>query len=385
TVEFLLSGDEFYFLEVNARLQVEHPVTEEIIGHDLVREQIRVAEGELLSFSQEDLSINGHAIEARLYAENPENRFLPSPGPVVAWEPSTLANARFDSGVESGNEIGTDFDPMIAKVIVHAPTRREAANRLARVLESTRVQGLITNRDFLVATLRTPEFLAGDTTTDFIERVQPSLTRVPDEDERIQACIAAILEGQARRRAAAKVMRSIQTGWRNSYMPHEKISFMIGGEQVDLQYRSQRDGTFKVVVGERDLIVTPYVCGDGVVDASIDGRRLKFHINNHGMTWFVHGTGGDMALIQQPRYPSSALELSAGSLTAPMPGAVLTTAIKPGDTVSKGQLLLILEAMKMEHKITAPLDGVVSDLHVQVGDQVENGQLLVTLAEEDGS
>ena len=148
TVEFLLSGDDFYFLEVNARLQVEHPITEEIIGKDLVREQIRVAEGETLSFSQSDISINGHAIEARLYAEDPAKGFLPSPGPVLAWTPSTLGQARFDSGVEAGSEISTQFDPMIAKVIVHAPTRREAAGRLARVLETTEIQGLRTNRDF---------------------------------------------------------------------------------------------------------------------------------------------------------------------------------------------------------------------------------------------
>ena len=141
-MEFLLSGDEFWFLEVNARLQVEHPVTE-IIGKDLVREQIRVAEGEPLSFSQEELSIDGHAIEARLYAENPEKNFA-LPGPVIAWEPSTIGRARFDSGVETGSIITTEFDPMIAKVTVHAPTRREAAARLARVLETTRIQGLTT-------------------------------------------------------------------------------------------------------------------------------------------------------------------------------------------------------------------------------------------------
>ena len=161
TVEFLLSGEDFYFLEVNARLQVEHPVTEEIIGHDLVREQIRVAEGEALSFTQEDLAINGHAIEARLYAEDPQKGFLPAPGPVLAWTPSSIGQARFDSGVETGSEISIQFDPMIAKVVVHAPTRREAAARLARVLETTEIQGLKTNRDFLVATLRTPEFWLG--------------------------------------------------------------------------------------------------------------------------------------------------------------------------------------------------------------------------------
>ena len=209
-MEFLLSGDDFYF-EVNARLQVEHPITEEIIGKDLVREQIRVAEGETLSFSQADISINGHAIEARLYAEDPAKGFLPSPGPVLAWTPSTVGQARFDSGVEAGSEISTQFDPMIAKVIVHAPTRREAAGRLARVLETTEIQGLRTNRDFLVATLRTPEFLAGDTTTDFIERVEPTRAReVPARAGRSSHCCCH--ESQAQRRANSRVPRSLPSG-----------------------------------------------------------------------------------------------------------------------------------------------------------------------------
>jgi propionyl-CoA carboxylase alpha chain len=174
TVEFLLDGEDFWFLEVNTRLQVEHPVTEEITGLDLVREQLRIAQGEPLGFTQDDLSIEGHAIEARLY-----NEFLPVTGRVLAWQPSNSAQARFDSSIETGSEVGIEFDPMLAKIIVHAPSRREAALRLARVLETTRVQGLTTNRDFLVATLRTPEFLAGDTTTDFIERVSPARRRVP--------------------------------------------------------------------------------------------------------------------------------------------------------------------------------------------------------------
>ena len=188
---------------MNARLQVEHPVTEAVIGHDLVREQIRVAEGEPLSFSQEDLSINGWAIEARLYAEDPAKGFLPAPGVVRVWRPSQAGQARFDSGVESGSEINIEFDPMIAKVITHGPTRREAAGKLARALESTAIHGLTTNRDFLVATLRTPEFLAGDTTTDFIERVNPPRRRAVPRREQLEAAIAVALEGQARRRAEA--------------------------------------------------------------------------------------------------------------------------------------------------------------------------------------
>lgn len=381
TVEFLVSGTEFWFLEVNARLQVEHPVTEEIIGHDLVREQIRIAEGEPLSFTQDELSINGHAIEARLYAEDPGNNFLPSPGTVAAWHPASAGGARFDSGVESGSVIGTDFDPMIAKVITHAPSRREAAARLARALETTRIQGLTTNRDFLVAVLRTPEYLAGDTTTDFIDRVNPPRCREITRSELVDAAVAAVLEGQARRRAKAKVMRSIPSGWRNSTMPMERIDFQAESMAVHLQYRLRRDGKFRVVVDDDEMLVTALKCGGGAVDMDIDGRRLAFAVDRDGATWLVHGSRGGIEIQEQPRYPAAGLDDQGGGLLAPMPGTVLAIEVGVGDAVNQGQLLLILEAMKMEHRITAPRDGTVGELSVTLGDQVENGQLLVTLVD----
>lgn len=383
TVEFLLGdNDDFYFLEVNARLQVEHPVTEEIIGQDLVREQIRVAEGETLSFRQEDLAINGHAIEARLYAENPAKGFLPSPGPILVWKPATAGGARFDSGVEAGSEITTQFDPMIAKVIVHAPTRREAAGRLARVLESTAIAGLNTNRDFLVTTLRTPEYLAGDTTTDFIERVKPALKREVSRQECVQTAIAVAMEAQAARRIQAQALKTLPSGWRNSTMPMESVSYDIGDEQVTVAYQSQRDGTFKVVCDEQTHVVTVHRAGHGSIDVALDGQRLQFDIQQQSMRWLVHGDHGDLVLVEAPRYPDASSVDSGGGLTAPMPGSVLATEVNAGDTVGKGQLLVILEAMKMEHRIVAPRDGIVEQLHVTVGDQVDNAQLLVTLADE---
>ncbi|MDG1135114.1 MAG: biotin carboxylase N-terminal domain-containing protein [Pseudomonadales bacterium] len=385
TVEFLLSGDDFYFLEVNARLQVEHPITEEIIGKDLVREQIRVAEGEALSFTQEDICINGHAIEARLYAEDPAKGFLPAPGPVLAWTPSTIGKARFDSGVETGSEISTQFDPMIAKVIVHAPTRREAASRLARVLETTEIQGLKTNRDFLVTTLRTPEYLAGDTTTDFIERVKPALTREVSRQELVEAAIATTIEGQARRRAAAKVLRTMSSGWRNSTMPMERISYKFGKKEVvEVAYKRQRNGQFRVQVDEQTMQITCYASGQGNVDLDMDGRRLHFSVSPHGDDWLIHSSDGDLRLTELPRYPSTGADESGGGLTAPMPGSVLATQVAAGAKVAKGDLLVILEAMKMEHRITAPRDGVVESVHVSEGEQVENAQLLVTLTATEG-
>ena len=384
TVEFLLSGDEFWFLEVNARLQVEHPVTEEIIGKDLVREQIRVAEGEPLSFSQEELSIDGHAIEARLYAENPEKNFLPSPGPVIAWEPSTIGRARFDSGVETGSIITTEFDPMIAKVTVHAPTRREAAARLARVLETTRIQGLTTNRDFLVNTLRTDEYISGDTTTDFIERVNPDRV-IPKDQEALQsAAIAIAIESQAKRRANAKINKRIRGGWRNSTMPDEELTLEAYGEEIKLRYKSNRDNSFNFSFEETSHVVTVIDSGHGSVEIDIDGQRSQYTLDKIGEEWLVHSTFCDFEFKELPRYPISSSDDFGGGLVAPMPGAILSIDIKPGDTVKKGDVLVILEAMKMEHRITAPRDGIVGSVQTEVGEQVENEQLLVTLEEEEG-
>jgi propionyl-CoA carboxylase alpha chain len=383
TVEFLLSGKDFWFLEVNARLQVEHPVTEAIIGKDLVREQIRIAEGERLSFSQDDLRIDGHAIEARLCAEDPQNGFLPAPGPVLAWRPSSVGHARFDSGVETGSIVSPDFDALIAKVIVHAPTRREAAGRLARALETTQIQGLTTNRDFLVATLRTAEFLAGDTTTDFIERVAPAARRTPDRAELIDASIAAALEGQARRRASAKVLRSMPTGWRNTVMPLELIAFTAGDERVDLAYRSSRGGRFRFIADGTERWALAHRCGEGLVDVAIDGLRLEFRVENHTDRWFLLGANGDLELVELPRYPDIRAQDLSGGLKAPMPGVIRAVAVSADDPVTKGQLLVILEAMKMEHRIVAPQDGVVHDMKVAVGEQVGNGQLLLTLAAKE--
>ena len=384
TVEFLLGdNDDFYFLEVNARLQVEHPVTEEIIGKDLVREQIRVAEGETLSFTQDDISINGHAIEARLYAENPAKGFLPSPGPVLVWKPATAGGARFDSGVEAGSEISTQFDPMIAKVIVHAPTRREAAGRLARVLETTAIAGLNTNRDFLVTTLRTPEYLAGDTTTDFIERVKPPLQREVSDLEHLQTAIAVAMESQAQRRRAAKVLTTMPSGWRNSTMPLQSVTYTVADTELTVAYQSLRDGTFNVICNDESHSVAIHHAGDGRIDLALNGQRLQFDIQRNAMQWLVHGDNGDLVLTELPRYPDPRGVDAGGGLTAPMPGAVLATEVAAGDEVAKGDLLVILEAMKMEHRIVAPRDGTVEQVHVGVGDQVDNAQLLVTLAEEE--
>ncbi|HIG39309.1 MAG: biotin carboxylase N-terminal domain-containing protein [bacterium] len=383
TVEFLLDGDDFWFLEMNTRLQVEHPVTEEITGLDLVREQILVAQGESLSFAQEDLSINGHAIEARIYGEDPAKDFLPTAGPVLLFERSKVADARFDSGIETGSVVGIEFDPMLAKVIVHAPTRAEAALRLARVLETTRIQGLTTNRDFLVAVLRTQAFLDGDTTTDFIERINPPRGKTPDRGELIEGAIAAAMVAQGDRRAESKTWHRIPSGWRNSVMPPELVEFTIDDEEITLEYQSRRNGSFVAMVDDLELVVFIKSRQGQQISLEIDGRLLAFTVTADGDRWLTHGPGGQVELIELPRFPDLDRAGLAGSLTAPMPGNVVETYVSEGDEVEEGQLLLILEGMKMEHRITAPHAGSVREIRVAKGDQVTNGEVLVVLAEDE--
>jgi propionyl-CoA carboxylase alpha chain len=381
TAEFLVSGQEFFFLEVNTRLQVEHPVTEAITGLDLVREQILVAEGEALAFTQADLHINGFAIEARLCAEDPSNNFLPAPGTVDVWTPSEGVGLRYDAGVESGSVIGVEFDPMIAKVIAHGPTRREAAARLARALETTRIQGLTHNRDFLVACLRSKEFLAGDTTTDFIERVSPAATRAQVEAELDVAVMATALFSRAKRRAEARVQKTILGGFRNSHMPAELIRYRVGTDTLAVSYRNTRDGGFAMQVNDRPHSARVVGTSASSIDLEVDGRRNTVAVTSIGERHLIHGPGGDLELRELPRYPVPERAGFRGGMLAPMPGKVLSISVLEGAVVESGQLLLILEAMKMEHRITAPAAGTVKGLKVSEGDQVANGALLVVFEE----
>ena len=386
TVEFLLdSSGEFFFLEVNTRLQVEHPVTEEITGIDLVREQIRVAQGYPLSFTQESLEIDGHAIEARIYAEDPANEFLPATGEVLAWEMPTTPEARYDSGVTSGSKVSVNFDPMLAKVTTHAPTREEAALRLARVLERMRIQGVITNRDFLITTLRHPRFLAGDTTTSFIEEVNPPRERTLNESELRNKAVAASLFIQYRNRSAADVLQTLPSGFRITRMPPERNTFVYHDQEILTEYSSRRDGDFNFTVSGETVIASIIgVSGDRLAFA-VNGRRMTATVNNHGNQWWVHGADGDISLTLKTRFPEiNAPEAVAGGLTSPMPGTVIAVQVAPGEQVSAGQVLAIIEAMKMEHSVVSPQDGVVSEVRVAIGDKVEGGELLVVVEDDSG-
>jgi propionyl-CoA carboxylase alpha chain len=378
TVEFLLDdrSGEFFFLEVNTRLQVEHPVTEAVTGIDLVREQLRIAVGEPLGFTQGDVRWHGAAIEARLYAENPAADFLPATGTLVAFEPAASPPLRWDSGVASGSVIGTRFDPLLAKVIAHAPTRAEAAGRLALALERSHLGGVVTNRDFLVAALRTPAFLAGDTTTDFTERVAPARALELGDDELVHVARVAALWLQGAQRADARVLREAPSGWRNARLPDQQTGFVCGGRELLVSYRSLRDGSFRLGDGS---IARIHLWSGDAIDVEIDGRRWRSRITRARERLVVQTPRGDVELSIQPRFVVPGSGGPSGGLKAPMPGKVIELRVRAGQSVRAGETLLVLEAMKMEHPMRAPEDGVVVELRVAVGDQVENGALLLVV------
>ncbi len=382
TVEFLFDDDagEFFFLEVNTRLQVEHPVTELVTGIDLVREQLRIAAGEPLGYEQSDIDFSGAAIEARLYAEDPANDFLPATGTLAAYAPAESPALRWDSGVARGSVIGTDFDPMLAKVIAHGPTRREAALRLALGLARSHLGGVVTNRDFLVATLRSEEFLAGDTTTDFIDRVKPPRALVTTEDERLRLARAAALWLQGVNRRDADTLALTPSGWRKARLPDQKLvlGLRVGDdeEEITVLYRSQRDGRFRFSDGSSARI---HAFDEDGIDAEIAGRRIRSRVTRVGDRLIVQGPNGDLDFHIRPRFVLPGSEDDAGGFVARMPGKVIDLRVQPGDRVRAGDIVLILEAMKMEHPMRATEDGVVSAVRVEAGEQVEAGALLLVV------
>ena len=378
TVEFLVDDKtgEFWFLEVNTRLQVEHPVTEEVTGKDLVYEQLRIARGEELGYSQEDITWTGSSIEARLYAEDPSNDFLPATGTLIAYENDTNIDARWDTGIEQGSVVGTDFDPMLAKVITKGKTRTDAANKLALALESLHIGGVTTNRDFLVSSLRSSHFLKGKTTSDFIDKAKPKRSVILKDKSLEQATIAAALWIQGRNRNDATILKNIPSGWRNSRLPRQKIGFSYLDKEVFVSYKSNRDNTFSVNEDSTAQILN--WSGKGI-DIEINNSRFFSKVTQDKDNLVVHGPWGDVLFKVLPRFTLPGTEIQAGWLVAPMPGKVIDLKVKVGSKVKKGDTLVILEAMKMEHQVKASKDGKITKVLIKKDDQLENGALLMVL------
>ncbi len=380
TVEFLVDDEtrHFYFLEVNTRLQVEHPVTEEVTGVDLVLEQLRIAAGEPLGYDQTDVEFEGAAIEVRLCAEDPANGFLPATGTVAAFEPPDEPYVRWESGIERGSTITVAFDPLLAKVIAVAPTRLEAATKLALALERLHLGGVVTNRDFLVATLRHERFLAGDTTTDFIERAAPSRTLELSDDELRWASTAAALWLQGANRAAARVWSTVPSGWRNARLPRQSVTLRFAHREVEVRYRARRDGLFDVGNGTARV----HDWSDLDIDVEIDGRRARSRVTRAGDVLYVQVARGTATFEIVPRFVVPGVDAVHGGLVAPMPGVIVDVGVRVGDTVEIGQSLVVMEAMKMEHVISAPRSGTVTELFVVTGQQVDSGTVLLALEDD---
>ncbi|MEW9529779.1 biotin carboxylase N-terminal domain-containing protein [Microbispora sp. NPDC049125] len=381
TVEFLLAGDRFYFLEMNTRLQVEHPVTECVYGVDLVRLQIEVAEGARLAALPP--SPVGHAIEARLYAEDREGR--PQSGVVHLFEVPGVDGEfglgyrlRLDSGVISGSEVGVHYDPMLAKVVSYGQTRAEAARRLAGALARARIHGPATNRDQLVGVLRHPEFLSGALDTGFLDRHPQTVPLAGERAVRLSA-LAAALAGAAANRAAAPVLAGLPSGWRNVPSQPRRAAFGTeDGERLEIAYRHTREG----LRAEGFDGVTLVADAPGLVVLEEEGLRHEFTVAAYpGGAVHVDSPLGPVRLTPVDPLPEPAEEVAPGSLLAPMPGTVLRVDVGPGDTVAAGQPVLVLEAMKMEHRIVAPVPGTVSALNAAPGLRVEAGVVLAVIEE----
>jgi len=361
TVEFLLDEDgQFYFLEMNTRLQVEHPVTELITGLDLVAWQLAVASGEKLPLTQEQITLTGHAIEVRLYAEDPAQNYLPQTGTINHWQVAEGEGIRVDHGIEVGSEISPFYDPMIAKVISYGESREVARRRLLRALGTTELLGLQDNRAFLAAILRQPRFIDGQATTRFLNEESLEYTTAPSD--KLWALAAVLLQQEPSEHSLG------------SSLPHS--THLTHGETQTTVVLKYSDNQWQATVGETTVTINLTPQG-----ANINGYRQPYYWS-HTDSGLWLGLGSEQWLFEHHTYtPANSLDAAgSGLIAAPMDGAVIAVQCKTGQDVKKGDLLLLLEAMKIEHSLVADVDGTVTSIDVQVGEQVKSKQLLLSIA-----
>ncbi|TCT06614.1 acetyl-CoA carboxylase biotin carboxylase subunit [Aquabacter spiritensis] len=391
TVEFISEGDDFFFMEMNTRLQVEHPVTEAITGQDLVEWQIRVARGEPLPLAQADIPLSGHAIEVRLYAEDPERDFLPQTGRLDHLVlPDAIPGVRVDSGVRAGDSVSIHYDPMIAKIIAAGADRAEALGRLAAALAATEVVGLPTNRSFLQAIIAAPAFAAAELDTGFIERHRDLLLPPPAPVEARTLALAALHVLLDEARLSAKDADpadpfspwGLAPGWRLNRSAFVDLTFAAGAERIAVRAHFVPGG-FRLDLPGGAIDVEGTITADGTLAARLDGVRLRARVVRSGQRLSVFAAGTERSLDHvDPRQASIEATGTAGRLVAPMPGTIIRVAVEPGDAVEKGDALVVVEAMKMEHTVAAPRAGTVKSVRFAVGDLVEEGAELLALEEE---
>ena len=384
TVEFIATQDGgFYFMEMNTRLQVEHPVTEMITGLDLVEWQLRVAAGEPLPLSQEQLEIDGHALEARIYAEDPDRGFLPSTGRLVHLSPPPENDhVRVDTGVEQGDEITPHYDPMIAKLIVWGADRRQALARMRQALAQYRVVGVSNNVDFLARLVTVPSFANAELDTGLIEREHALLFPATGEVPADVWLLAALSELLREKRLVEK--RAAQSaephspwhaldGWRLNGRGGRRLAFRLGDVVQDVEVQTVRDG-YQLKLGPQQVFVRGTLAEDSALHAQLGERRVRAAVVATGERrhLFFEGRSWPLSLVDTLHVGGEGEEVEGG-LRAPMPGKVIALVVEPGATVEKGAPLLVLEAMKMEHTISAPRKGVVKAFRFAIGDQVTDG------------
>jgi len=391
TVEFLLDeSGEFYFLEMNTRLQVEHPVTEIITGLDLVELQIQVAQGEQLGLSQEDISLSGHAIEVRLYTEDPAQDFLPMSGPVDLWEPASGVGVRIDSGICTGQDISPFYDPMVAKVIAGGPTREIARLRLLEALRETLLFGTKNNKDFLIACLEKQVFIDGLATTAFIEEefVAGEISNsIPSFSDSAVAAVLEINMEYLKAQENSVIVASKLKNWSSAsaLLTPKRYSFdevsyslsitPLGGEQ------------YRVIGNDESVVVEILSLEDNTAHVGIDGSQqiARFHTTETGLL-YLSIEGRTASFRDLIRSEGSAEKAGGdGSVTAPMHGILLEVLVSPGDTVTAGQTLAVLEAMKMHYQVTAEIDGKVLEVTAQAGKQVAADDLLIQIEVDAGN
>ncbi|MEO5839330.1 MAG: biotin carboxylase N-terminal domain-containing protein [Acidimicrobiales bacterium] len=384
TVEFIVAPTgEFFFLEMNTRLQVEHPVTELITGIDLVRVQLLVAQGDPLPDEVMHATMRGHAIEARLYAEDPDHDYLPSPGRLHRFRVPAIEGVRVDSAFDDDGTVSPHYDPMLAKVIAYAPTRIEAAQKLAWALRRTQTHGVATNRELLVGVLEHREFREGAIDTHFLERHPPASLRTGhiDDDNARVAAVAAALAASHEAHRRTPVLAAVPAGWRNNPSQLHSRAYDSPAGELRVGYSLGREPRFEVNGEALAGVAVVSVAADHVA-LLVDGVRRTFSVHMVDDEVYVDTPRGSLVLREQPRFPQTVEKIAAGSLVAPMPGTVVSVEVAVGDQVVAGQLLAVLEAMKMEHQITAPVAGRVSAVLVTMRQTIDAGTVMVVIEAE---